>query len=148
MGDRRYTSLTIEVILHWRQKLYFIVKGSSTAPKGTKTVFSVRHPKPPQKQQKCLVYPENVSRAQYIYNERKEKFHFILKKVVAMLVKRPEPMYLCNRKQGGTLLKRVPLGFAPRKGKSSLKDLHRQRMQYKREVQEKEKRTVTLSALL
>ena len=45
-----------------------------------------------------------------------------------MLVKRPKPMYLCNRKQGGTLLKRVPLGFAPRKGKSSLKDLHRQRM--------------------
>ena len=34
-----------------------------------------------------------------------------------MLVKRPEPMYLCNRKQGGTLLERVPLGFAPRKGR-------------------------------
>ena len=30
-----------------------------------------------------------------------------------MLVKRPKPMYLCNRKQGGTLLKRVPLRFAP-----------------------------------
>ena len=125
---RSSTSCAIGVVLHLREKIYFIVKVSSTAPKGTKTVFSFRHPKPPQKQQKCLVYPENVSRAQYIYNEREEKFHFILKKVVAMLVKRPEPMYLCNRKQGGTLLERVPLGFAPRKGKSSLKDLHRQRM--------------------
>ena len=114
---RSSTSCAIGVVLHLREKIYFIVKVSSTAPKGTKTVFSVRHPKPPQKQQKCLGNPENVSRAQYIYNEREEKFHFILKKVVPMLVKRPEPMYLCNRKQGGTLLKRVPLGFAPRKGR-------------------------------
>ena len=72
---------------------------------------------PPQNPQNRPRYPENVSRAQYIYNEMEEKFHFILKKVVAMLVKRPKPMYLCNRKQGGTLLKRVPLGFAPRKGR-------------------------------
>ena len=56
-------------------------------------------------------------RARNIYNEKEEKFHFISKKVVAMLVERPKPMYLCNRKQGGTLLKRVPLGFAPRKGR-------------------------------
>ena len=122
------TSCAIGVVLHWREKLYFIVKGSSTAPKGTKTVFSFRHPKSPQKQQKCLGYPKKASRAHYIYNESVEKFHLIYKKVVPMFVKRPEPMYLCNRKQGGTLLKRVPLGFAPRKGKSSLKDLHRQRM--------------------
>ena len=111
------TSCAIGVVLHRRQKLYFIVKGSSTAPKGTKTVFSFRHLKSPQKQQKCLGYPQKASRAHYIYNESVEKFHLIYKKVVAMLVKRPEPMYLCNRKQGGTLLKRVPLGFAPRKGR-------------------------------
>ena len=115
--NRRSTSCAIGVVLHRRQKLYFIVKGSSTAPKGTKTVFSFRHPKSPQKQQKCLGYPKKASRAHYIYNESVEKFHLIYKKVVAMLVKRPEPMYLCNRKQGGTLLKRVPLGFAPRKGR-------------------------------
>ena len=125
---RSSTSCAIGVVLHLREKIYFIGKVSSTAPKGTKTVFSFRHPKSPQKQQKCLGYPKKASRAQYIYNERKEKFRFIHKKVVPMLVKRPEPMYLCNRKQGGTLLKRVPLWFAPRKGKSSLKDLHRQRM--------------------
>lgn len=115
--NRSSTSSAIGVVLHRRQKLYFIVKGSSTAPKGTKTVFSFRHPKPPLKLCFRLGNLKNVSRAQYIYNEREEKFHFILKKVVAMLVKRPEPMYLCNRKQGGTLLKRVPLGFAPRKGR-------------------------------
>ena len=74
-------------------------------------------PFPPPDPRNRPWYPENVSRAQYIYNEREEKFHFISKKVVAMLVKRPKPMYLCNRKQGGTLLKRVPLGFAPRKGR-------------------------------
>ena len=114
---RSSTSLTTGVVLRWWQELYFIVKGSSTAPKGTKTVFSFRHPKSPQKQQKCLGYPKKASRAHYIYNESVEKFHLIYKKVVPMLVKRPEPMYLCNRKQGGTLLKRVPLGFAPRKGR-------------------------------
>ena len=114
---RSSTACSVGVVLHRRQKLYFIVKGSSTAPKGTKTVFSFRHPKPPQKQQKCLGYPKKASRAHYIYNESVEKFHFILKKVVPMLVKRPKPMYLCNRKQGGTLLKRVPLRFAPRKGR-------------------------------
>ena len=64
-----------------------------------------------------LISRKRIARAIYIYNVRKEKFHFILKKVVPMLVKRPTPMYLCNRKQGGTLLKRVPLGFAPRKGR-------------------------------
>ena len=115
--NRSSTSCAIGVVLHRRQKLYFIVKGSSTAPKGTKTVFSFRHPKPPQKQQKCLGYPKKASRAHYIYNESVEKFHLIYKKVVPMLVKRPKPMYLCNRKQGGTLLKRVPLRFAPRKGR-------------------------------
>ena len=115
--NRSSTSCAIGVVLHRREKIYFIGKVSSTAPKGTKTVFSFRHPKSPQKQQKCLGNLKNVSRAQYIYNERKEKFRFIHKKVVPMLVKRPEPMYLCNRKQGGTLLKRVPLGFAPRKGR-------------------------------
>lgn len=47
------TSCAIGVVLHWREKLYFIVKGSSTASKGTKTVDSFRHPKPPRKQQKC-----------------------------------------------------------------------------------------------
>ena len=60
---------------------------------------------------------KSFARALYIYNESVEKFHLIYKKVVPMLVKRPKPMYLCNRKQGGTLLKRVPLGFAPRKGR-------------------------------
>ena len=115
--NRSSTSCAIGVVLHRREKIYFIVKGSSTAPKGTKTVFSFRHPKSPQKQQKCLGYPKKASRAHYIYNESVEKFHLIYKKVVPMLVKRPEPMYLCNRKQGGTLLKRVPLGFAPRKGR-------------------------------
>ena len=114
---RSSTSCAIGVVLHRREKIYFIGKVSSTAPKGTKTVFSFRHPKPPLKLCFRLGNLKNVSRAQYIYNERKEKFHFILKKVVPMLVKRPEPMYLCNRKQGGTLLKRVPLGFAPRKGR-------------------------------
>ena len=114
---RSSTSCAIGVVLHLREKIYFIGKVSSTAPKGTKTVFSFRHPKPPQKQQKCLGYTKKASRARYIYNESKEKFRFIHKKVVPMLVKRPEPMYLCNRKQGGTLLKRVPLGFAPRKGR-------------------------------
>ena len=86
-------------------------------PEGAKSAFSFHRPKPPLKLYFWLGYPENVSRAQYIYNESEEKFHFILKKVVPMLVKRPEPMYLCNRKQGGTLLKRVPVGFAPRKGR-------------------------------
>ena len=86
-------------------------------PEGAKSAFSFHRPKPPLELYFWLWYPENESRAQYIYNEREEKFHFILKKVVAMLVKRPKPMYLCNRKQGGTLLKRVPLGFAPRKGR-------------------------------
>ena len=86
-------------------------------PEGAKSAFSFHRPKPPLELYFWLWYPENESREQYIYNERKEKFHFILKKVVAMLVKRPKPMYLCNRKQGGTLLKRVPLGFAPRKGR-------------------------------
>ena len=84
---------------------------------GAKSAFSFHRPKPPLELYFWLGYPGNVSRAQYIYNESEEKFHFILKKVVAMLVKRPKPMYLCNRKQGGTLLKRVPLGFAPRKGR-------------------------------
>ena len=111
--NRSSTSSAIGVVLHRRQKLYFIVKGSSTAPKGTKTVFSFRHPKPPLKLCFRLGNLKNIARAQYIYNEREEKFHFILKKVVAMLVKRPKPMYLCNRKQGGTLLKRVPMRFAP-----------------------------------
>ena len=82
-----------------------------------KSVLLPLRPFPPPNPQNRPWYPENVSRAQYIYNEREEKFHFILKKVVPMLVKRPKPMYLCNRKQGGTLLKRVPLGFAPRKGR-------------------------------
>ena len=115
--NRSSTSCAIGVVLHLREKIYFIGKVSSTAPKGTKTVFSFRHPKPPLKLCFRLGNLKNVSRAQYIYNEREEKFHFILKKVVPMLVKRPKPMYLCNRKQGGTLLKRVPLGFAPRKGR-------------------------------
>ena len=53
-----------------KEKLYFIVKGSSTASKGTKTVFSFRHPKPPLELYFWLGYPENVSRAQYIYNEK------------------------------------------------------------------------------
>ena len=65
--NRSSTSCAIGVVLHLREKIYFIVKGSSTAPKGTKTVFSVRHPKPPQKQQKCLGYPKKASRAHYIY---------------------------------------------------------------------------------
>ena len=82
-----------------------------------KSVLLPLLPFPPPNPQNRPWYPETVSRAQYIYNERKEKFHFISKKVVPMLVKRPKPMYLCNRKQGGTLLKRVPLGFAPRKGR-------------------------------
>ena len=64
--NRSSTSSAIGVVLHRRQKLYFIVKGSSTAPKGTKTVFSFRHPKSPQKQQKCLGYPKKASRAHYI----------------------------------------------------------------------------------
>ena len=115
--NRSSTSYAIGGVLHRREKIYFIGKVSSTALKGTKTVFSFRHPKPPLKLCFRLGNLKNVSRAQYIYNERKEKFHFILKKVVPMLVKRPKPMYLCNRKQGGTLLKRVPLRFAPRKGR-------------------------------
>ena len=82
-----------------------------------KSVLLPLLPFPPPDPRNRPWYPENVSRAQYIYNESEEKFHFILKKVVAMLVKRPKPMYLCNRKQGGTLLKRVPLWFAPRKGR-------------------------------
>ena len=82
-----------------------------------KSVLLPLLPFPPPNPRNRPWYPENVSRAQYIYNERKEKFHLIYKKVVPMLVKRPKPMYLCNRKQGGTLLKRVPLGFAPRKGR-------------------------------
>ena len=82
-----------------------------------KSVLLPLRPFPPPDPRNRPWYPENESRAQYIYNESEEKFHFILKKVVSMLVKRPKPMYLCNRKQGGTLLKRVPLGFAPRKGR-------------------------------
>lgn len=81
---RSSTSCAIGVVLHLREKIYFIVKGSSTAPKGTKTVFSFRHPKSPQKQQKCLGYPKKASRAHYIYNESVEKFHLIYKKVSPM----------------------------------------------------------------
>ena len=65
--NRSSTSCAIGVVLHRREKIYFIGKVSSTAPKGTKTVFSFRHPKSPQKQQKCLGYPKKASRAHYIY---------------------------------------------------------------------------------
>ena len=125
---RSSTSCAIGVVLHLREKIYFIGKVSSTAPKGTKTVFSFRHPKPPLKLCFRLGNLKNVSRAHYIYNESVEKFHLIYKKSGADACETPETDVPLQPQTGRDAPQESSAKVCAPKGKSSLKDLHRQRM--------------------